>query len=315
MSFRRPTSKYKRHPLKTSVPPHPSHVASDCPVQSGSLISLLDVPRVKRPRHSNNLSVPGPEALVALPGRVNFTQSNPPFTNKRNSHEDREDQPSTPSHKSSSTPNSDSTPDIDSTPNNDSFSEALANDYIDPVPPTSVDDSDTKRAHHRRKSARQQSRWTNEVIPSILPIYLTLLRVTKSLREPSPYIRPVCTCGTTARSLSIICVYFERKSFTEVKHFAFVLNTLLGLVSTEIKACPCAPVAQQLVSQGLFPCAPFAPSLAVDITLLRFVSDLFVRLPPNMSSFTDTMETFLISRGYQLHGQVSVDVLDLFLSK
>ena len=64
-------------------------------------------------------------------------------------------------------------------------------------------------------------------------------------------------------------------------------------------------MASQLLSLSLFPCAPQFPSLAVDLALLRFVRELFVRLPPNTSSFCETLEAFLSSRGYKLQTRVS----------
>jgi hypothetical protein len=58
--------------------------------------------------------------------------------------------------------------------------------------------------------------------------------------------------------------------------------------------------------QGLFPCAPTAPSLAVDLQLLQFVRDLFVRMPPNNTALTETIEAFLDGRGYKLTTRVSL---------
>lgn len=62
--------------------------------------------------------------------------------------------------------------------------------------------------------------------------------------------------------------------------------------------------AHKLVSMGLFPCAPFRPSLAVDIALLQFVSELFVNLAPNTTAWCRALESFLHHRGYQLQGEV-----------
>jgi hypothetical protein len=73
---------------------------------------------------------------------------------------------------------------------------------------------------------------------------------------------------------------------------------MTGLDSVAINACTCSPAAVQLLSQGLFPCAPSAPSLAVDIALLNFTRDLFVRLPPNVTSFTEALEDFLNAQAY-----------------
>jgi hypothetical protein len=73
---------------------------------------------------------------------------------------------------------------------------------------------------------------------------------------------------------------------------------MTGLDSVVINVCTCSPAAVQLLSQGLFPCAPSVPSLAVDIALLNFTRDLFVRLPPNVTSFTEALEAFLNAQAY-----------------
>lgn len=78
-----------------------------------------------------------------------------------------------------------------------------------------------------------------------------------------------------------------------------------GLHVIELKVCQCSPAAEQLVCIGLFPCAPLAPSLAIDIGLLQFTQALFVRLPPNTTSFCETLEYFLECRGYKLTTRVS----------
>ncbi|KII83482.1 hypothetical protein PLICRDRAFT_119393, partial [Plicaturopsis crispa FD-325 SS-3] len=56
----------------------------------------------------------------------------------------------------------------------------------------------------------------------------------------------------------------------------------------------------------LFPCAPSAPSLAVDLQLLEFVQNLFVRMPPNTTAWCDTLEAFLGNRGYKLTTRDSI---------
>jgi hypothetical protein len=60
----------------------------------------------------------------------------------------------------------------------------------------------------------------------------------------------------------------------------------------------------QLLSCGYFPCAPLAPTLAVDLKILEFVRELFVRMPPNTTSWCETLEAFLGSQGYKLKTRV-----------
>lgn len=66
----------------------------------------------------------------------------------------------------------------------------------------------------------------------------------------------------------------------------------------------CSPVANQLLSVGLFPCAPIAPSLAVDLNMLDLVGELFVNTAPNNTAWCNTLESFLRSRKYKLTTQV-----------
>ena len=106
------------------------------------------------------------------------------------------------------------------------------------------------------------------------------------------------------RSLRVTCVYFNREFPHAIAED--LLIPFIGLHVIELKICGCSPAAQQLVSRGLFPCAPLAPSLAVDIALLQFTQALFVRLPPNTTSFCETLEYFLEARGYKLTTRVSV---------
>ncbi|EIN05046.1 hypothetical protein PUNSTDRAFT_40420, partial [Punctularia strigosozonata HHB-11173 SS5] len=64
--------------------------------------------------------------------------------------------------------------------------------------------------------------------------------------------------------------------------------------------CNCSSIAHQLVLEGLFPCAPLRPTLAVDIKLLEFTRILFLHLAPNVTAWTATLEFFLEGRGYKL---------------
>ena len=67
----------------------------------------------------------------------------------------------------------------------------------------------------------------------------------------------------------------------------------LELEAVELVTCACLPAPIQLMARGLFPCAPQAPTLALDINMLQFASSLFVRSPPNKTAWCDTLEAFL----------------------
>jgi hypothetical protein len=59
------------------------------------------------------------------------------------------------------------------------------------------------------------------------------------------------------------------------------------------------------MQRGLFPCSPLAPTLAVDLQVLEFVTCLFVHIPPNNTGWCKTVEEFLDSQGYKLTTKVS----------
>lgn len=77
-----------------------------------------------------------------------------------------------------------------------------------------------------------------------------------------------------------------------------------ALQNLDIDTCYCSPAPLQLMSRGLFPCSPIAPTLAVDIKLLEFVRELFLRMPPNVSAWSDTLEAFLGRAQYKLTTRV-----------
>jgi hypothetical protein len=74
----------------------------------------------------------------------------------------------------------------------------------------------------------------------------------------------------------------------------------------ELLICGCNTAAHQLVSRGFFPCAPIAPTLAVDIRVLQLVKELFVRLAPNVTGWCDAFEALLDGMGYRVSAKVSV---------
>ncbi|KAK7435870.1 hypothetical protein VKT23_019401 [Stygiomarasmius scandens] len=65
----------------------------------------------------------------------------------------------------------------------------------------------------------------------------------------------------------------------------------------------CCPTAPQLLRSGLFPCAPFAPSLSVDIRMLDFLARLFLHVSPNVTAWCGALEDYLRQQGYWLQGQ------------
>ncbi|KII82981.1 hypothetical protein PLICRDRAFT_84208, partial [Plicaturopsis crispa FD-325 SS-3] len=140
------------------------------------------------------------------------------------------------------------------------------------------------------KKQRQWATWASETIPALIDPHMRLLRRSANLSRMSDVTEAPCTCDASAkrRTLSISCVHFE------------------NLKKITLTVCPCKPAATQLITRGLFPCAPHAPSLAVDIPVLEFVTNLFVRMPPNVTAWCDAVESFLDARGYKLGTRNSI---------
>lgn len=80
-------------------------------------------------------------------------------------------------------------------------------------------------------------------------------------------------------------------------------NCYLELTSVEVCSCS-APL--QLLAMGLFPASPLRPTLAVDLNMLDYVNELFVRSPPNTTAWCDSLEAFLGSRSYKLESRDAI---------
>jgi hypothetical protein len=155
------------------------------------------------------------------------------------------------------------------------------------------------------KKTKQWKKWDEEIIPMLIEPYLRLLRETQSLHNLTTLQQneasPACDGCSGGRSLRVSCVYFESMSFISGN------EVLLPIFASEIVSltiCTCTPAALQLLSLGLFPCAPSRPSLAVDINMLEFVGELFTNAAPNTTAWCETLETFLATRRYKLMTRV-----------
>ena len=82
--------------------------------------------------------------------------------------------------------------------------------------------------------------------------------------------------------------------------------SLTGVELIVLSTCVCSPAPTQLVSHGFFPWAPLVPTLAVDIEMLQFLHELFVRVPPNNTAWTETLEAFWAQRQCTLNTRVSL---------
>jgi hypothetical protein len=198
MSFRRPTIRYRRRKLSPCKDSPTSTLSSSLsqahPSASQALIPVSDAPRLKRPRFSTSIYLPGPESLVVLPGRSTLTQSANEVCGSG----------------TISTQHSVSIPMSNQPP--DHVPEVPALQY-DGDPFTVADDTKlTRQVDQHRKLERQHWKWVNDIIPSLLLPHLRLLHKTDSFRlRPQPVPR-LCTCGSV-KSLSVTCVYFQSKCF------------------------------------------------------------------------------------------------------
>lgn len=71
-----------------------------------------------------------------------------------------------------------------------------------------------------------------------------------------------------------------------------------------MSSCKCRPAAVQLIEVGLFPCAPYRPTLAIDLNVLDFVRILFLNIAPNVTAWCKAMELYLIARSHKLQYSV-----------
>jgi hypothetical protein len=76
------------------------------------------------------------------------------------------------------------------------------------------------------------------------------------------------------------------------------------LTSVELTVCQCRPAPDQLLLQGLFPCSPIQPSLAVDMKLLELISASSTHLALNMTGWASLLEQFWDSNGFSLKSKV-----------
>ncbi|KAG1810838.1 uncharacterized protein BJ212DRAFT_1448552 [Suillus subaureus] len=138
-----------------------------------------------------------------------------------------------------------------------------------------------------QKRANQWRRWSQDVIPSLLIPYQSYIQLISALHYTNAPGQPqqdlgVCRAGCRTRSITVACVHFDL------------------LKEIDIIACPCFPAPLQLLCCSLFPCAPVAPSLAVDLRILEFVCLLFVCQSPNQTTWCVVVEIFLDGMGYKL---------------
>jgi hypothetical protein len=71
---------------------------------------------------------------------------------------------------------------------------------------------DAAQSSHGRKKERQWQRWTVDIIPSLVPVLLSLLCVTDSFRNDIPPSSVLtCDCPSNTRHLDVAAIYFDRE--------------------------------------------------------------------------------------------------------
>ena len=208
MSFRRPKGTYRRtpSPSKSSAPSTPTARPSTSPpaspTRSAHLFPASDTPPHKRLPTSSGLFLSQPQYLITLPGRVNLTHARLARGYSHPTHVGHTDSP----HDAPVVQ-----PDVplvswedESGYDNINFMEGV---LITHGPLTDLE----KRTRQRLKKKRQWKKWYEDIIPTLVQPYLRLLRETQNLRNHPHTPTYSCACGTPARSLVVICVYFERR--------------------------------------------------------------------------------------------------------
>lgn len=294
-SFKKPTQRQRRQRSPSIVPSpnspsgSPSTSLTDDPTIHHHLVPPTKIPRGRRPRHSQGQFIPGPRQILSVPGqsyvqRSSLSRGRPQLLQQSQASTIRNPELHDP---------------IDDSHAPTSDFDFMTDVFISDQPDT----EEMRQEKLRRKKGKQWARWTQEVIPSLLRPHLRLLHKSRSLCEVPRSFTYRCTCNaSSSRSLAVVCVFFER--MCDVSCSKLLLTSFPGLEIVRIDACQCSPAALQLISRGLFPCAPIAPTLAVDIKMLEFVRELFLRMPPNTTSWCETLEAFLGKRSYKLTTRV-----------
>ncbi|KIJ64156.1 hypothetical protein HYDPIDRAFT_66499, partial [Hydnomerulius pinastri MD-312] len=139
-----------------------------------------------------------------------------------------------------------------------------------------------------QKKINQWRRWSSEIIPTLLPLFWAYLRESQSLRA--------------ATNVGSVTGRYVRTCVCETRHCSSDMwaETFVGMEFIKLQCCLCRPAPVQLMSMGLFACAPVTPSLAVDLHVLELVKTLFVWITPNTTAWSEALEEFLNRRGYYL---------------
>ncbi|KAF7312165.1 CxC2 domain-containing protein [Mycena indigotica] len=134
-----------------------------------------------------------------------------------------------------------------------------------------------------QKRAAQFYNWS-QMMPELVQDLLEIQHKTESLRYIERLSAPVRHCPCNKRVLKVTLIQFN------------------DISETTLQLCTCSNAAapRQLLRAGFFACSPCNPTLAVDITLLDFVRNLFLHISPNNTAFCRALEETLAERGLRL---------------
>jgi hypothetical protein len=153
------------------------------------LVNVGSLPAARRPYDTQDLDIQ-PERLLYAPGG--------PFT-----------QPVNPTNRRSSTLRVGGT--LSNTDN-----QSLVNAIRVTNNPVATDVSGVDRLQSQRRKAESYRKWTNEIIPSLVVPYLSLLKHTISLQQsPNPSLMaevPSCAHGHPRRQINVTLVYLDSES-------------------------------------------------------------------------------------------------------
>jgi hypothetical protein len=185
MSFRPP--RVLKHNKTGSQPKSAKAAEDNAATSSSNLVNVDSLPAERRPYASQDIHVER-ERLLYAPGG--------PFT-----------QPINPTNPRSSTVQADGT-----SVNAESDYHGLVN-TIHVTNPVVTDVSGVERLRSQRRQAESYRKWTDDIIPSLVVPYLTLLKRTVSLqRQPNPEWAaevPSCGHGHPRRQIKVTCVYLD----------------------------------------------------------------------------------------------------------
>ena len=78
-----------------------------------------------------------------------------------------------------------------------------------------------------------------------------------------------------------------------------------------LEICECCPAPLQLLQRGYFGSAPIQPTVAIELNMLEFLNELFLRIPPNLTGWSEALHVLLERRGHAVGSIVSPTFSDL----